>query len=78
MSSSARKYPVTQNPRSGTTVWPATGTKPRAKSRTAYSATRTRMRTLSRAEIHSSRHSGSPDSGALPPSARSTSSESDS
>lgn len=57
---------MTKKPSTGTTVWPTNGTKPSAKSSTAQTSARTRMRRLSRAEIHSSRQSGSPDSGAVP------------
>lgn len=78
VSSWVRKYPETQKPSTGITVWPITGTKPRAKSTIPYSSTRRSTFTLSRAEIHSSSQSGSPDCGTSPPSLRSTCSERDS
>lgn len=78
VSSSVRKYPETQNPMAGTTVCPTTGMNPRANSRIPYRATRPSTFRLSRAEIHSSRPSESPDSGTAPPSVRSTCSERDS
>ncbi|GHE77236.1 hypothetical protein GCM10014715_35430 [Streptomyces spiralis] len=57
---------MTKKPITGTTVWPTIGRKPRAKSSTPHTAARTSTRRLSRAEIHSSRQSGSADSGAVP------------
>jgi len=61
-----RKKPVTKKPMTGTTVWPTTGRKPRAKRRTLHSSARTSTRTLSRAETRRSRQRGRPDSGAVP------------
>ena len=65
-------------PIAGTTVWPTTGMKPKAKRSDPEEGDAQQDATESRAEIHSSRQSGSPDSWTSPPSPRSTSSESDS